>query len=115
MFICVNSDICFTNIYYTGILILIFLIYILLSYGGPGTQKVTKQFRLGWEEYLASSHNIIIGFADGRGGAGRGNRWLHANYRRLGTLEVEDAITAGRYAIGNVHQNSRIESCLRCM
>ena len=70
-----------------------------LRYGGPGTQKVTKQFRLGWEEYLASSHNIIIGFADGRGGAGRGNRWLHANYRRLGTLEVEDAITAGRYAL----------------
>ena len=65
-------------------------------YGGPETQRVTQEFRLGWEQYLASSHNIIIGFADGRGGGGRGNKWLQANYRNLGNYEVLDAITAGQ-------------------
>ena len=74
----------------------VYLQLLYFRYGGPDTQKVTKQFRLGWEEYLASSHDIIIGFADGRGGSGRGNRWLHANYKRLGTYEVLDTITAGK-------------------
>lgn len=71
--------------------------FLMSVYGGPNSQKVTQQFKLGWEEYLASSHNIIIGYADGRGGGGRGNRWLHANYRKLGTTEVQDTITAGQY------------------
>ncbi|XP_022322277.2 dipeptidyl peptidase 4-like isoform X35 [Crassostrea virginica] len=71
---------------------------LLLSvYGGPDTQKVTYKFQLGWEEFLVSSKNYIVAYADGRGGTGRGQNWLHANYKNLGTHEVEDAITAGRY------------------
>lgn len=68
----------------------------LTSYGGPDTQKVTYKFQLGWEEFLVSSKNYIVAYADGRGGTGRGQNWLHANYKNLGTHEVEDAITAGR-------------------
>ena len=70
--------------------------FVFPRYGGPETQRVTQAFRLGWEEYLASTHNIVIGFADGRGGGGRGQNWLHANYRHLGTTEVEDTLTAGQ-------------------
>ena len=73
----------------------------LTSYGGPDTQKVTYKFQLGWEEFLVSSKNYIVAYADGRGGTGRGQNWLHANYKNLGTHEVEDAITAGRLIFWN--------------
>ncbi|KAL4217252.1 Inactive dipeptidyl peptidase 10 [Mactra antiquata] len=66
-------------------------------YGGPGSQLVTEEFNIGWEEYLCSTHSIIIVYVDARGTAGRGNRWLHANYKRLGSVEVEDTIRAARY------------------
>ncbi|XP_052237894.1 dipeptidyl peptidase 4-like [Dreissena polymorpha] len=66
-------------------------------YGGPDSQKVSKAFSLGWEDYLASSHNIVIGYADPRGSSGRGDAWRHADYRHLGTTEVDDSIVAGRY------------------
>ncbi|KAK3607751.1 hypothetical protein CHS0354_040656 [Potamilus streckersoni] len=71
---------------------------ILMSvYGGPSTQTVTERFSLGWEHYLCVTHNIIIGFADGRGTSGRGDKWLHANYKRFGTVEVDDTNAAGRF------------------
>lgn len=59
---------------------------------------MTYKFQLSWEDYLVSSKNYIVAYADGRGGAGRGQKWLHANYKNLGSLEVTDAITAGRLA-----------------
>lgn len=59
---------------------------------------MTYKFQLGWEDYLVSSKNYIVAYADGRGGAGRGQKWLHANYKNLGSYEVTDAITAGRLA-----------------
>ncbi|XP_053385906.1 dipeptidyl peptidase 4-like isoform X1 [Mercenaria mercenaria] len=71
-------------------------------YGGPGSQLVTEEFSIGWEHYLCSTHSVIIVFVDGRGTAGRGNKWLHANYKKLGTVEVEDTITAARY-FNNLH------------
>ncbi|KAL4217433.1 Inactive dipeptidyl peptidase 10 [Mactra antiquata] len=71
---------------------------ILISvYGGPNTQYVTKAFSLEWEDYLASTHNIIIANVDPRGSSGRGDTWRHANYRRLGTNEVDDTIVAAKY------------------
>ncbi|XP_060571687.1 dipeptidyl peptidase 4-like isoform X1 [Ruditapes philippinarum] len=66
-------------------------------YGGPSSQKVTKRFTLDWDEYLASSHGIIIANVDPRGTGGRGDSWRHANYRHLGTTEVDDTIVAARY------------------
>ena len=72
------------------------MLFLLSRYGGPGTQLVTGEFNIGWEHYLCSTHGIIIVFVDGRGTSGRGNKWLHANYKKLGTVEVEDTITAAR-------------------
>ncbi len=60
------------------------------TYGGPGTQKVTKQFSLGWATYLTSTHNIISASIDGRGSAARGNRFLHKVHHHLGTVEIAD-------------------------
>ena len=65
-------------------------------YGGPGSQQVTFRFRLGWDAYLSSKENIIIVQVDGRGSGSRGETYLHSIYKNLGTLEVQDQITAVR-------------------
>ncbi|XP_061163916.1 dipeptidyl peptidase 4-like isoform X3 [Saccostrea echinata] len=71
---------------------------LLLSvYGGPDSQKVTYKFQLGWEDFLVSSKNYIVAYTDGRGSSGRGQKWLHSIYKSLGTAEIDDTITAGRY------------------
>ena len=67
-------------------------------YGGPGSQQVTHRFRLGWDAYLSSTENIIIVQVDGRGSGARGQTYLHSIYKKLGTLEVQDQITAVRYS-----------------
>ena len=63
-------------------------------YAGPCSQKADYRYRLGWSEYLASSENIIVASFDGRGSGYRGDKLMHAIYRRLGTYEVEDQIAA---------------------
>ncbi|KAH3751812.1 dipeptidyl peptidase 4-like [Dreissena polymorpha] len=70
--------------------------------GSPGTQLVTKEFNIGWEQYLCSCHSVIIVFVDGRGSGGRGNRWMHAVYKQLGQLEADDIITAANH-FNNLH------------
>lgn len=67
------------------------------TYGGPGTQKVTEQFGLGWSTFLTSSENVIYASIDGRGSGARGDRFLHKIYRNLGTLEVEDQVTGAKF------------------
>ncbi|XP_050418288.1 dipeptidyl peptidase 4 isoform X4 [Patella vulgata] len=66
-------------------------------YGGPGRQKVTEKFNIGWETYLTSSRDMVYAYADGRGSGGRGQKFLHQIYKRLGTVEVDDSITAGKH------------------
>jgi len=69
---------------------------LLYVYGGPGSQQATH----GYDDLpFIREHNpeVILAFVDGRGSKGRGQRWLHQVYRRLGSLEVEDTITAGEY------------------
>ncbi|XP_072435566.1 dipeptidyl peptidase 4 isoform X3 [Chiloscyllium punctatum] len=65
-------------------------------YGGPGSQKVDDRFSIEWATYLASTEEIIVASFDGRGSAYQGDKIMHAIYRRLGTYEVEDQITAAR-------------------
>ncbi|KAK2174164.1 hypothetical protein NP493_821g01037 [Ridgeia piscesae] len=66
-------------------------------YAGPGTQMVTEQFQLDYGTYLSSTQKVVYVTIDGRGSKARGDRHLHEVYRRLGTVEVQDQITAGRY------------------
>lgn len=63
-------------------------------YGGPNTQQVTEEYKISWETYLVSSKEYVVLYVDGRGTGGRGLRWLHSVYKRLGTVEIEDTIAA---------------------
>ncbi|XP_009988375.1 PREDICTED: LOW QUALITY PROTEIN: dipeptidyl peptidase 4, partial [Tauraco erythrolophus] len=65
-------------------------------YAGPCSQRVDPIFRFNWATYLASTEQIIVASFDGRGSGYQGDEIMHAIYRRLGTYEVEDQITAGR-------------------
>ncbi|GAA6069948.1 dipeptidyl peptidase 4, partial [Tachysurus ichikawai] len=69
------------------------------SYAGPCSQKSDFRFRINWSTYLASTENIIVASFDGRGSGYQGDRIMHSIYKRLGTYEVEDQITAARHFI----------------
>uniref|UniRef100_A0A8C1Q7H8 Dipeptidyl-peptidase 4 n=1 Tax=Cyprinus carpio TaxID=7962 RepID=A0A8C1Q7H8_CYPCA len=66
-------------------------------YAGPCSQKSDFRFRVGWSTYLASTENVIVASFDGRGSGYQGDKIMHALYKRLGTYEVEDQITASKY------------------
>ncbi|XP_015225884.1 PREDICTED: dipeptidyl peptidase 4-like [Cyprinodon variegatus] len=68
-------------------------------YAGPCSQSVSYENKLNWGTYLSSSHGIIVASIDGRGSGYQGDKILHAIYRRLGTFEVEDQISAVRQFI----------------
>ncbi|XP_035263656.1 dipeptidyl peptidase 4-like [Anguilla anguilla] len=68
-------------------------------YAGPCSQKVNDVFRLDWATYLASTENVIVASFDGRGSGYQGDAIMHAIYKRLGTFEVEDQISAVRQFI----------------
>ncbi|XP_047432577.1 dipeptidyl peptidase 4-like isoform X2 [Mugil cephalus] len=65
-------------------------------YAGPCSQKTTYMYRVNWATYLASTENIIVASFDGRGSGYQGDKLMHELYKRLGTYEVEDQITAAR-------------------
>ena len=65
-------------------------------YAGPCSQTVDFVYQLGYSAYLASTENIIVASFDGRGSGYQGDKLMHAIYKRLGTYEVEDQITAAR-------------------
>ncbi|XP_077473310.1 dipeptidyl peptidase 4 [Stigmatopora argus] len=65
-------------------------------YGGPCSQTVDYRFKLNWGTFLSSAYGIIVAKFDGRGSGYQGDDIMHSIYRRLGTFEVEDQITAVR-------------------
>uniref|UniRef100_A0A8C6TZI2 Dipeptidyl-peptidase 4 n=1 Tax=Neogobius melanostomus TaxID=47308 RepID=A0A8C6TZI2_9GOBI len=65
-------------------------------YAGPCSQKVNYLYRVGWATYLASTEKIIVASFDGRGSGYQGDEIMHKLYKRLGTYEVEDQITAAK-------------------
>ncbi|KAE8278603.1 Dipeptidyl peptidase 4 [Larimichthys crocea] len=65
-------------------------------YAGPCSQKADYIYRVSWSTYLASTEKIIVASFDGRGSGYQGDKLMHAIYKRLGTYEVEDQITAAR-------------------
>ncbi|XP_019723748.1 dipeptidyl peptidase 4 [Hippocampus comes] len=65
-------------------------------YGGPCSQRVDYRFKLNWSTFLASTYGIIVARFDGRGSGYQGDKIMHAIYRRLGTIEVEDQMEAVR-------------------
>jgi len=74
----------------------------LYAYAGPGSQRVMKTFPIGsstnnWLTYLKSSHKIAVASVDSRGASVRGDKFKFEMYRKLGTVEVQDQISAGRH------------------
>ncbi|KAM9334133.1 dipeptidyl peptidase 4-like [Symphorus nematophorus] len=65
-------------------------------YAGPCSQKADYTYRVSWSTYLASTEKIIVASFDGRGSGFQGDNLMHEIYKRLGTYEVEDQITAAR-------------------
>ncbi|KAM9835827.1 dipeptidyl peptidase 4-like [Aulostomus maculatus] len=65
-------------------------------YAGPCSQKADFIYRVSWSTYLASTERIIVASFDGRGSGFQGDKLMHEIYKRLGTYEVEDQITAAR-------------------
>jgi len=63
-------------------------------YGGPGFQKVDKQWQgYSWPSYVAGSLGIVYAIIDPRGSGFQGDDWRHSVYRNFGTVEVEDTLT----------------------
>lgn len=65
-------------------------------YAGPCSQKASYRYGVSWSTYLASTEKIIVASFDGRGSGYQGDKIMHKIYKRLGTYEVEDQITAAR-------------------
>uniref|UniRef100_A0A8D0HJ49 Dipeptidyl peptidase 4 n=1 Tax=Sphenodon punctatus TaxID=8508 RepID=A0A8D0HJ49_SPHPU len=69
-------------------------------YAGPCSQKVDSVFRINWATYLASREQIIVASFDGRGSGYQGDKIMHAIYRKLGTHDVDDQISAAKHFSG---------------
>ena len=65
-----------------------------------GTQLVTDRFILDWRTWFGSSENqVIVTSVDGRGSTGRGDSFLHAVHRQLGTVDVADQLETLRCSL----------------
>lgn len=67
------------------------------SNGGPINNVALDEFDLDLNTYLSVNHDIIVAKVDGRGTGRRGCKTLYANYKRLGTGEVDDQIIVAKY------------------
>ncbi|KAK2906380.1 hypothetical protein Q8A73_010323 [Channa argus] len=65
----------------------------------PGGQAVSDRFFLSWDSVLVSSDSVIVARLDGRGSSFQGQRILHEVHQRLGTVDVQDQITAIEHLI----------------
>ncbi|KAG7291119.1 hypothetical protein NEMBOFW57_001129 [Staphylotrichum longicolle] len=73
---------------------------LLIPYGGPGAQEVSKSFQsLNWKAYIASDPELeyITLTVDNRGTGYRGRAFRAAVAGRLGELEAQDQIWAAKW------------------
>lgn len=64
------------------------------TYGGPGSQKVIKEFSIGFNEVIAAQLDAIVVVVDGRGTGYKGRDFRCTVRGRLGDLEARDQIAA---------------------
>lgn len=69
---------------------------LMYQYSGPGSQSVQDNFRIGWDEYLATLGYIVV-CVDGRGTGGRGEAFKKMTYGQMGLYESTDQIEAAKY------------------
>lgn len=66
--------------------------FILRSYAGPNTVRITESVRYDLEYYMTTNRRVIYAWIDGRGSAFKGSKMLFEIYKKIGTVEVEDTI-----------------------
>jgi len=71
-------------------------------YAGPGSQSISDRFGINWGTSLVTDKKVAYAMVDGRGSGGQTQELLHLLFRKLGTLEVEDQITAAKYCSSNL-------------
>jgi len=72
-------------------------------YGGPGFQKVDKQWQgYGYPAYVAGSLGIVYAVIDPRGSGFQGDAWRHSVYRNFGSVEVSDTVSVTKYLQENI-------------
>jgi len=72
-------------------------------YGGPGFQKVDKQWSgYTWPAYVSGTLGVVYAVIDPRGSGFQGDAWRHAVYRQFGTVEVEDTISVTKSLQSNL-------------
>ncbi len=69
---------------------------LMTQYSGPNSQRVTDQWEIGWEQFLASKGYIVV-CVDGRGTGARGEEFRKSTYMKLGKLESDDQIETAKY------------------
>ncbi len=70
---------------------------IFTQYSGPGSQQVADNWSIDWLDVMADNDYIVM-CVDPRGTGFRGEAFKKCTYENLGGLEVEDQISAARYA-----------------
>ncbi|MFT3738230.1 MAG: S9 family peptidase [Breznakibacter sp.] len=69
---------------------------LVIQYSGPNSQQVVDNWKIGWEQYLATQGYIVVSI-DPRGTGARGEVFRKCTYMKLGKIESDDMIEAARY------------------
>ncbi|HBL77703.1 MAG: peptidase S9 [Bacteroidetes bacterium GWF2_42_66] len=69
---------------------------LLTQYSGPESQKVTDEWSVDWNNYLAQKGYLVV-CVDPRGTAARGEDFRKAIYMQLGKCESDDHIETAKY------------------
>lgn len=89
----------------------IFVFFLFLRYGGPGSQLVTDRWKMDWSAYLASTRDYIVVQVDGRGSSGQGYKLQNQIYKKLGAVEVADQLEVIElvwFSIAFILRNARV-------
>lgn len=78
---------------------------IMAQYGGPGSQEVQNDWKMGWEQYFAMQGYVVACF-DGRGTGARGKDFLKTVYLNLGKCETDDQIAAANFMMSQPYVDS---------
>ncbi|XP_034033962.1 inactive dipeptidyl peptidase 10-like isoform X2 [Thalassophryne amazonica] len=72
---------------------------LLIIRSSPADQVVTEEFRLGWDQVLVGTEQVIVARLDGSGTEFRGQRVLQQIHQKLGMVDTEDHIAALEYLV----------------
>ncbi|TIC27149.1 hypothetical protein E3Q11_02680 [Wallemia mellicola] len=75
-------------------------------YGGPDSQVVTRNFKVTWGDYLATSNGYITVYVDVQGTGNRGRQYRNVVRDNLGKVEAEDVIKVAKHYSSKTYVDS---------